>query len=260
MNNEHSLFSIFNSINMKLFYRYIGIVSLGLLLFGACSEAKKEMFQGPEAIYFRIPQGDTTLIIRRDTIVYSFAFDLEATQREICIPVEVTGFASAQERKYHVEVTPFGNTTANVHYNTVATEQTFPANKMIDSLRVVFLRHEEMQREVKKIGITIREGGDFIEGVTECLYIAIQVSDILERPEWWSAWQRYFGRFDTQVYRAWMRIWGGTGDLNPYKDLTYKSWSDAPQIMTAILELKRYFEENPASYEDDGSSIIIPGD
>ena len=238
--------------------RYYTFLAGLLALPGACSEASREMFSAPDAIYFRMPQGDTTLILREDTVVYSFAFDLVSTRHEICIPVEVVGYAAARDREYNITVTNIGDTREGVHYEPLDSKQPFPAGKTRDSLRVTFLRAADMQQEAKKIGITIRESEDFTLGVAECLYVAIQVSDILERPTWWTdRWNPYFGgAYDPQIYRAWMAIWGGKGDITAYPN---PDWWSSPQVLTALIELKRYFDENEVYYLDRPTvRIVIP--
>jgi hypothetical protein len=228
------------------------------LLLASCSEASRQMFSAPDAIYFRMPLGDTTLIIREDTVVYSFAFEPVPTTREICIPVEVIGYASGSDRKYLVEVTEFDGTRAGTHYEAISAVQVLPAGKTRDSLRVTFLCTPDMRDAVKKIGITIRPGEDFAEGVNECLHVAVQVSDILERPTWWNdSWNTYFGgTYDPQIYKAWMTIYGGKGDLTAYP---YPSWWDCPQVLTAVIDLKRYFDENEVYYLKNPSvRIVIP--
>lgn len=249
--------NLISTKDMKKITNHFGIISIILLLIFACGEANKEMFKGPESIYFRVPQGDTTLIIREDTIVFSFAFDLNSSQREILIPVEISGFPTDYDRKYMVEVTNIGDTKAGIHYETISKEQVLPAGKMTDSLKVIFYRTEDMGKSAKKIGISIQDGGELIKGVEECLYMAIQVSDILEKPEWWNTWEDYFGRYDPQVYREWMRIWGGTGDISEY---TEPGWWQAPQVLTALIDLRSYFSklDPPATYEDS-TPIMIPG-
>ncbi len=240
---------------MRRLYNYIGILGIALLFAGACTEADKETFRGPESIYFRMPQGDTTLIIRKDTVIYSFAFDPVLTQREIYIPVEVIGFASSHDRTYTIKVANVKNTKSGVHYEAISEQQHFPAGKMLDSLKVVFNRTEDMQREACKIEIMIKAGGDFVQGITESLLVAIQVSDILEEPSWWEMWRPILGVYDHQIYRQWIKIWGGTGDLSGY---TGTSWFEAPQVLTAIIDLKKFFEANSAYYSND-VRIIIPG-
>ncbi|MDR0766324.1 MAG: DUF4843 domain-containing protein [Odoribacteraceae bacterium] len=238
--------------------RQLYIIIIGVLsLVAACSEAEREMFHAPDAIYFRMPQGDTTLIIREDTIIYSFAFDPETiTRREIYIPVELVGLAADRDREYLVEITNIDETREGVHYDALHAKQVFPAGKMRDSLRVTFLRTADMQQKAKKINITIRSGGDFAEGVVERLFVSIEVSDILVKPAWWDNWGEYFGPYDPQVYRAWINIWGGTGDLSAYP---YPGWGYSPGVLTAIIDLRRYFEEHEVYYLDNPTvRIILP--
>jgi hypothetical protein len=235
------------------------IVAGILVLVAACSEAEKELFHAPDAIYFRMPEGDTSLVVREDTVVYSFAFDPDSiTRREICIPVEIIGFASNRDREYLVEVIHVGDAREGVHHDTIRPVQVFRAGRTRDSLRVVLFRTADTRQQAKKIGLRVRPGGDFIEGVRECLFVTIQVSDILERPTWWNDyWNPYFGgTYDPQIYRAWMGIWGGTGDISAYR---YPSWWDCPQVLTAIIDLKRYFDEHETYYYSDPTRrIIIP--
>ncbi|MDR2413476.1 MAG: DUF4843 domain-containing protein [Odoribacteraceae bacterium] len=228
-----------------------------LLLASACSEAEKELFHAPDAIYFRMPQGDTSLIIREDTVIYSFAFDPDViTSRDIYIPVEIVGLAANKDREYIVEITNIGETKEGLHYEAVNTSRVLPAGKTRDSLRVTFFRAPDMREQARKIGVTIRPSGDFIEGVAECLFVAIQVSDILERPKWWNnAWNHYFGgTYDPQIYRAWIEIWGGKGDISAYP---YPDWWSAPRVLTAIIDLKRYFDEHEVYYYSDPTRRIV---
>ena len=156
---------------------YCILASVFFLQLGiACSEADRDLFEGPVGINFRIPKTseeikdyklrDSSLIFREDTMVYSFAFDMVNTEREICVPVEVTGFAKEVDRKYYVEVVEYNGAKAGVHYDAVPTEHVLAAGKVKDSLRILFHR-VDMDKQARKIGITIKRGGDFIEGVKE---------------------------------------------------------------------------------------------
>jgi hypothetical protein len=215
------------------------------------------MFNAPDGVYFRMPAGDTTLITRADTIVYTFAFDLTATRREISVPVEIIGFAATNDRTYRLEITNYGDVREGVHYDAINPVQTFPAGKMRDSLRVTFHRTPDMLREAKKIGLTIIDGGDLAKGVRERLHVSIQVSDVLEKPEWWDRWNVLFGgAYDPQIYKVWMGIWGGKGDLSAYNT---PNWWGAPQVLTAIIDLKAYFDQHETYYLDRPTvRIIIP--
>ena len=152
---------------------YIGIACMLFWMGSACSEADREMFEGPEAINFCLPvtseeienyrELDSSLVFRDDTIVYSFAFDMVNTERVISIPVEVTGFAHNQDRKYRVKVTDCNGAQAGVHYDPIAEEQILAAGKVKDSLQIRFHR-VDMDKQPRKIGLMIEAGGDFVEG------------------------------------------------------------------------------------------------
>ena len=242
---------------------YCILASVFFLQLGiACSEADRDLFEGPVGINFRIPKTseeikdyklrDSSLIFREDTMVYSFAFDMVNTEREICVPVEVTGFAKEVDRKYYVEVVEYNGAKAGVHYDAVPTEHVLAAGKVKDSLRILFHR-VDMDKQARKIGITIKRGGDFIEGVKEKLFVAVQVSDILEKPDWWDNWIGCFGTFHPVKYREWMKLYGGTGDLTGKRP----DWWYAPLELTLILDLKRMFEENEF-LDENGKRLLMP--
>ncbi len=236
--------------------QYIASALLACCAFAGCTEAEKTMFDAPDAISFRMPAADADkkLIIRDDTIVYTFAYDPVET-REICIPLEVVGFAAQKERKYRIEVKNIGTMTPGTDYVALDPVQTFPAGKMYDSLRVVFNRTPSMASQVKKIEINITDGGDFVMGPRENLFVAIQVSDILEEPTWWNHWKGGFGTWHPTKLREWIRIWGGTGELRTDRS---PSWYYHPKELTALLQLKKVFQDN-VFYDFDGTTrLTIP--
>lgn len=238
---------------------YILMVSILVLSGVACQDADREMFPGEKSgVYFKLSNlsKDGTLIMRKDTVVYTFAYDdvEEVRDREICIPVELIGFATGTDRKYHVEVVAAGNTEEGVDYEPVESEQTFGANKTVDSLRVMWKRSESMQKEVKKLNIRIVSGGDFVAGVEEKLFVSLQVSDILEKPVWWDVWYDAFGSWHPTKLREWIRIWGR-------EDLDADPWMIGffyyPQECSAIIKLHDLFESKEF-FDENGVRLFIP--
>lgn len=227
----------------------------------SCQEADREMFPGEEAgVYFKLSalSKDATLVLRKDTVVYTFAYDdVDVTEREICIPVELVGYAAGTERKYRIKVEAAANTLEGVDYETVASEQTFAANKTVDSLRVVWKRNQTMTDEkngVKKLNIRIVSGGELAAGVEEKLFVSLQVSDILEKPKWWDGWEFAFGSWHPVKLREWIKIWGKE-DLE--KKPWYPSFHSHPQELTAIVKLHDLFEKEEF-YDENGVRLSIP--
>lgn len=238
---------------MKHIY-YIAILLAAGIFIGSCSEAKKDMFNWSENINFLIPEGDSSLIIRQDTVVYSFAFDPVSTERTISIPIEIVGNAASVDRSYKIKIENYGDTKAGIDYIMPNENQILPAGKMKDSLRIVFNRSEDMKVSAKKIGITIINGGDLGEGVAEKCFVAIQVSDILEKPQWWDHWSSYFGPYHWRKFQKWIEIRGGQGELPTG---SYPGFWTTPQEISQVYQLRIYFEENP-EYDENNIRLVVP--
>ena len=237
---------------------YIVIINFLVLCFVACEEADREMFSEKVAgIYFKLDnlEDDSSLILRTDTVMYTFAYDSEdVKQREICIPVELVGDAAEGERTYHIEIEVAETTEEGVDFETLASEQIFPANKTIDSLHFVWKRSPSMQKEAKQVNIRIVNGGDFMAGVEEFLFVSLQASDILEKPDWWDGWEDGFGAWHPTKLKEWIKIWGTEGlDPNPWM----LSFSTYPQECTAIVKLKDIFDKE-IFLDENGVRLLIP--
>lgn len=240
----------------------IAIIIIGLwILCGiACQEADKEMFDGNETgLYFELGKlkDDKTLILREDTVMYTFAYDdvEEVHQREVFIPVELAGFATGRERTYRIEVEAAANTKEGIDYEPLTTEQIYSADKTVDSLQFVWKRNPSMQKEVKKVNIRIVSGGDFEAGVEEKLFVSLQASDILEKPDWWDNWEAAFGSWHPTKLREWIKIWGRE-DLEKVRP-DYITFYDYPQECTAIVKLHDLFESEEF-YDENGVRLYVP--
>lgn len=239
---------------------YIKIaVVLGCLAF-ACQEADREMYPlDLEGVYFKadsVAIYNSNLLLRGDTIVYSFAYEDASFDRfRMEVPVQLTGQAAGQNRTYRVEVIAVGNALETVDYEPFELEQTVRAHKTVDTMWVVWKRSKSMEQVVKQIGLRIVEGGDLVPGVEEKQTIWLQASDILEKPDWWDAWEEGFGTWHPTKLREWVKIWG----REPLPDYLWMgiNWREYPQECTAILKLKDLFEKEKF-YDDKGVRLMIP--
>lgn len=247
---------------MKMMKKYyIGLLGI-LMLWGlySCDEASREMFEGPYSAFFQLSdlKSDTTLILRQDTVTYTFAYDPdEVKTRELCIPVVITGSDSPRDLKYRVEVIPAANTAEGVDFEPIASEWVIPAGKMTDSLHITLKRSASMSTETKEIRIRIVDGEDLVQGVKEKLFVAIRVSDILEMPGWWKRWTIAFGSWHPTKLREWIKIWGGKGDLPTDRQVM---WYTYPKECAAIVRLKKVFDAEPGFYDENGVRLKIPAE
>lgn len=239
---------------------YIGICLFCLVLVFACREAEREMYPlETEGLYFHadsVAYFDTNLLLRTDTVVYTFAYETTAVQTyEVRVPVQLMGVAAERERIYYVEILPADNTVEGTDYEPVTSRQVFAAGKTVDTLRIVWKRNKSMEKGLKQLNIHILEGGDFTRTVEERNFIALQASDILEEPDWWKAWEIAFGSYHPTKLREWVKIWGREPlEEDPWMGIYFMGY---PQECTAILKLRDLFEKEEF-YDDNGVRLVIP--
>ena len=246
---------------------YIVAFTAAVSLLTMCKEPDELLFAGGiEDIYFRLPEpeDDEDLILRKntiDTIAYTFAYDPELTEREVRVPVEITGLPHNTDRTYHIEITTATGTVSGVDFKPISTTQTVRSGLSKDYISVVFLRNASMEEEVKSIKFRVLDGGDFKEGLVESLEIVVQASDILERPGWWPYWEaNAFGPWHPKKLREWIKIWGGKGELPAASG---HGWLSYPNEYMAILKLRAVFEQAAKDGDEsflgyDGKYLTIP--
>lgn len=217
------------------------IAVLSILQF-SCSEDEKMFFDGPNSVYFRLADINEDVDMEEDTLSYTFALaPSEITKKKIKIPVEISGYATNYDRKYHIKIQEYDNIKNGVHFEQLTEEQILPSGQVFDTLEIVFNRISDMSDNKFRVDINIVSGGDFVVGLKENLFASVRVSDILEEPTWWSKWRWYLGSFSRVRYLKWIEIAGDLSDLSGKSP----SWWNAPQEMTLAAELVRYFEEYP---------------
>lgn len=235
---------------------HLFISGLLCLFYAACSENDKLLFNDNASIYFRIPKGDTTLIIQADTVVYSFAFeDPELVNTFVMrLPVESTGLAPSYERKYKIHIVPELSTAIEgTDFQALQETYTMPAQKGLDTLLLTVNRTESMQVAPKNLVLEMVATDDFKLGPQERVRIYLRISDILERPEWWDEWEPYMGAYGRKKHDKWLKIWGK--DPLP-TDVSMIHPFYTPKELMAIQDLRIYFEQNP-TYEN-GERVVVP--
>ena len=249
--------------------KYPYIVLLAWLMLGvACRDADKEMYSDDTVgLYFKLANlsDDSTLVVNRSaqSVTYTFVYDdADVTEREICIPVQVFGDSAAYNRKYRIEVSPAANTMEGEDYAAIAAEQSFPAGKTIDSLRVVWKRSAAMKDEAKRLDIRIVPDGDFAMGMQEYTSVSLVASEIYECPEWWVSdgdggnnWTPALGAYHWIKMREWNKLWGRTPLKKNPGSISFLLY---PQECVAITKLKELFERE-TFVDEQGNRLTIPG-
>ncbi|MDO5663874.1 MAG: DUF4843 domain-containing protein [Bacteroidia bacterium] len=241
------------------------ILSLFALLM-ACDKGENLMYKDFSGLHFVAPT-DTTLILRRDTLIYSFAFEKpEIKEKIIYIPVEIEGFRENKDRKFNVQLIKEGTTAeSGVHYEALQEYYTVKANQGRDSIALKVKRTLDIRNTAKTITLKLVPTDEFEVGLYDKQQVSISFSDILEEPDWWENWKYLFGEYHRIKYQEWIKIKGGKGEL-PNKEI--KRWQflqNYPTECMLIMQLRLYFEKNPrytleelADPNNKGERIIVP--
>lgn len=241
------------------------IISLGLV---ACQEVDKLMYNDFAGIHIKIPKDNKTLILRGDTLVYSFAFEKpEIKEKILYIPVEIEGFRSNKDREFKVKLLENGTTAkVGVNYEALKDYYIVKANSGKDSIPVKVMRTLDIREKAKSIALELVATKDFQIGIKDKQRVHLSISDILEEPEWWKGWKFFLGDYHRIKYQEWMKIKGGKGKLPMVEGKNpYQIYFGYPTELVLIMELRLYFEKNPRYAKEDlgdpndkGERIVIP--
>lgn len=247
--------------------RNIHIILLLAFIFASCNEGEKLMYKDFSGLHLSIPQNDSILVLRRDTLVYSFAFEKpELKEKIIYIPVEIEGFRANKERKFKVQLIKDGTTAvAGTHYEALKEYYVVKANVGRDSIPLRIKRTLDIRNTAKTITLKLEPTEDFQIGLYDKQQISLSFSDVLEEPDWWESWKYLFGTYHRIKLQEWIKIRGGKGTL-PIVN-TKPAWflNRHPAICVQIMQLRLYFEQNPRYTLEDqgdpnnkGERIVVP--
>ena len=231
-----------------------GVIVLGFLF--SCSRAEELKFTTDASVSFRMPRGVEELIISRDTIIYSFAFEAPDVKEYLLnIPVEIIGKRENRSRTFSVNLVAGKFTTAEPgkDYEQLSATYTIPAGEGEILLPVKLFRSENVAKGERWIHLTFTPTTDFGVGIIERNTICIRFSDLLEKPTWWSGMYEYMlGAFSRVKYQYWLDLWGREAPPS----FSYAGAN--PKEAYAIEQLKLYFDNNP-TLDENNELIYIPG-
>jgi len=174
------------------------------ILFSCQSEDGDFVYHQKDNIYFGIGTtvGLSVAQVEKDALLpkgiqdprrtfYSFAIDQKVVDT-IYIPVTISGQRAAFPRSFKVSINP-DSTSAQVglHYRMIEGSYTIPADSGSTWLPLVLFNKDTlMETQSFKVGLTLEPNDDFDVTVLANSYASVTFSSRLERPIWWSLWER----------------------------------------------------------------------
>lgn len=166
-----------------------------VLLAAACKKAEPLTFDHAANIYFDLPQE------QKDSIAYTFAYDLAKASDTINIPVTISGKRIAQDRFYTAYVEADSSTAiAGTHYKALEQQYTVRADEGRTVLPLIVYNRPDLEDSSRTIILKLRASGDFgIENPT-IIKARVVLSARLEQPAWWSMWCGAYSRTKHQLF------------------------------------------------------------
>lgn len=249
----------------KLIYIYISILLITGIIF-SCDNEIEYPYQGKDCIYFdheyEIHNGTQTVSF--DSIVFSFGKkDNSIHQDTAKILVRVLGRKTKGNRTYKIRVLEKGtiiedSTTAveGVDYLKINELQTFSADSIIDTLRIVLnrdnLNTSTIAQESKKIILRLEPSEDFDLGINKGIEMKIVFNDFLSEPKWWKTRETYFNYYHPEKWKILMQ-WD-----DRFKDETKSDLGmTGNEMSTFARSLSDYLRENEVLDKETGARIYF---
>lgn len=174
---------------------WIYIMIVGCLLFGlgSCDQDIDYPYEGKDRIYFDCFTFNSYTQIRTytDSLTFSFGLIHDSVRIDTAkIVVRYSGNASEVERFYQVRVVQDSSTAKEgVHYQPIATKQSFRPGKLTDTLRIVILRDNMnsrfLDRERYRLDLELMPSEDFDLGIRQGVRKTLWLNNYMSEPTWW---------------------------------------------------------------------------
>ncbi len=165
------------------------------ILFSSCKKAAPLTFDHQANIYFDLSQA------QKDSITYTFAYDLTKSSDTIKVPVTISGLRANQDR-YYTAYIETDSSTAQVgkHFKALETQYPVSVNQGRTFLPLIIYNSVDLENEAKTIIIKLKASDDFGIENPAIVKAKIVVSAQLEQPAWWSMWCGAYSRTKHQLF------------------------------------------------------------
>ncbi len=171
------------------FLLLILIIGTGM---SSCKKADEKLFDHNANIYFYLNDYgiDNAEKYRKDSILYTFAYEPTLAKDTIFIPVRISGERTARARTFVVYAENDSSTAkVGMHYEPLQDTYTVPANFGIISIPLVVLNQDPLLK-TRSVSVLLRlkETADFGIEVPSLNRVKVVFSAKLEKPDWWDVW------------------------------------------------------------------------
>lgn len=173
-------------------------ILIGLLALSAfsCTKEAGLSYTDKDAVYFDYSYKQYQTVINFDKVIFSFGMKEDDVRVDTAkIVVKLMGNVSDKDRQYAVRVYADSTTAVEgIHYEAIAPLQTFKANKLQDTLRILVkrdaLNSSHIFKEERDIKLEIIAADDFAVGADKGRFMKLRLNNYLSEPKWWESYER----------------------------------------------------------------------
>ena len=173
------------------------ILSLYILLFlmMSCQKADQLLFDSPASIYFNLEES------QKDSIVYTFAYDLTKSVDTVLIPVSIAGIRESKDRLFKVEIDKAkSSAVSGKHFKALEADYLIQADSGNTFLPIIVYNVEELSDKSVSLVLKLTSSPDFGIENPAIISAKVVVSARLEQPIWWSMWAGSYSRAKHQLF------------------------------------------------------------
>jgi hypothetical protein len=174
---------------------YFILASIGFMSLFGCKEAELKLYERDANIYFNLSQND------RDSIVYTFAYDMTKAVDTVYIPVRLIGYRDQQARSYMVYVEQDSSTAVrDVHYKTLESNYPLAANSGGAWFPLIVYNVADLEERSVSVILKLQATDDFGIENPNIIRARVVLSARLEKPSWWDYWLDNYSRVKHQLF------------------------------------------------------------
>lgn len=238
---------------------YILITGWAALGLNSCDQDVNNPYSGKDRIQFRHFTTDYTgTRMYSDSLVFSFGLIPEDIKTDTArIVMEYLGKGAGHDRSYHVTIVQDSTTAKlDMHYAAFPEKQTFQANSLTDTLKIVIFREHLSKSFTRPQNISLRlklvPSEDFDPGLTKGIEKRVLLNNYLSEPEWWEGNLR--GLLGFYHPKKWQLLIGVNKEaFSSYTSCPFDQNTGAPYRKW----LDEYLKANEVFDDETGDRIFI---
>lgn len=161
----------------------------------SCKNAEEITYERHANIYFNMTES------QRDSVVYTFAYDMTKASDTIFLPVSIIGHRIPSLRHYaaYVELDS-SSAEQDTHFTALLDAYPLAAKAGKDSLPIVVHNLTDLENRSVSMIVKLQANSDFDVENPRLIRAKIVLSARLEQPLWWSMWLGSYSRIKHQLF------------------------------------------------------------